>query len=213
MPRYILGFLATTFFIIVAWHWSPLQKIDSEQLMRWSEPLAKHPAVPLIIIASYVAAAFILFPRPILTLASVGIFGPWPTAVYGMAGLLLAAAMAFWFGATYGAPRFQGWNRPGFDAIASKVRRGGIFSVVVIRTMPVAPFTVVNIFVGTLGIRFSNFIIGTVIGLMPGTLTTIVVGDRILAALQHTRWTDVGIAVGVSAAAIVMSILLRRAIR
>ncbi len=49
--------------------------------------------------------------------------------------------------------------------------------------LPVAPFTVVNIFVGALGIRYSSFIIGTFIGLLPGTLTTVVVGDRIWAAL------------------------------
>lgn len=178
-----------------------------------TEPLARHPAAPLIIVASYVAASLILFPRPVLTLAFVGIFGPWRTAVYGMTGLLIAAAMAFWFGATYGAPRSQGSQRQSFDAIAAKLKRGGIFAVVAIRMLPVAPFTVVNMFVGTLGIRVSSFIIGSFIGLMPGTLTTVVVGDRILAAVQHTRWTDVGLVVGLSAAGIITSVLLRRAIR
>jgi uncharacterized membrane protein YdjX (TVP38/TMEM64 family) len=167
----------------------------------------------LIIVATYVAASLILFPRPVLTLAFVGIFGPWRTAVYGLTGLLIAAGMAFWFGATYGPPRSQGSQRHGFHAIAAKLKRGGVLSVVAIRMLPVAPFTVVNIFVGALGIRFSDFIIGTFIGLLPGTLTTVVVGDRIWAALQHTRWIDVGLAVGLSAAGIIASIILRRAIR
>jgi len=213
MSRFILACLATALFIAGAWQWSPLQKIDLDQLTRWSEPLANHPAVPLIIIASYVAASFIFFPRPMLTLAFVGIFGPWRTGLYGMAGLLLAAAVAFWFGSTYGATRSQTSHRRGLDVIASKLQRGGIFAVVVIRMLPVAPFTVVNTFVGTLRIRFRNFIIGTAIGLMPGTLTTIVVGDRILAALRHTRWSDVGLVVGLSTAGIITSMLLRRGIR
>ncbi len=213
MSRYILGCLATAFFLVVIWHWSPLQSIDSDQLRLWSEPLEKHPAAPLIIIASYVAASFILFPRPLLTLAFVGIFGPWRTAVYGMAGLLLAAALAFWFGATYGPPRSQESQRQRFAVITDKLRRGGILAVIALRMMPVAPFTVVNIFVGALGIRFSSFIIGSFIGLMPGTLTTVVVGDHLLAALQHTRWTDVGLIVGLGAAGIITILILRRAIR
>ena len=85
--------------------------------------------------------------------------------------------------------------------------------MVAIRMLPVAPFTVVNIFVGALGVRFIDFIIGTFVGLLPGTLTTVMVGDRIWAALQHTRWTDVALAVGLSAAGIIASIILRRAIR
>ncbi len=95
MSRYILGCLTTALFLVAIWHWSPLQKIDVDQLQRWTEPVAKHPAAPLIIVASYVAASLVLFPRPMLTLAFVGIFGPWRTAVYGMTGLLLAAASGF----------------------------------------------------------------------------------------------------------------------
>ena len=213
MSRYTFGCLTTAVFLVALWHWSPLQRIDADQLQRWTEPLAKHPAAPLIIVASYIAASLILFPRPMLTLAFVGIFGPWRTAVYGMTGLLIAAAVAFWFGATHGPPPSQGSQRRGFQAIAARLRRGGILSVVAVRMLPVAPFTVVNIFVGALGIRYSSFIIGTFIGLLPGTLTTVVVGDRIWAALQHTRWTDVALAVGLSAVGIIVTIILRRAIR
>ena len=213
MSRYTFVCLTTAVFLVALWHWSPLQRIDADQLQRWTQPLAKHPAAPLIIVASYIAASLILFPRPMLTLAFVGIFGPWRTAVYGMTGLLIAAALAFWFGATHGPPPSQGSQRRGFQAIAARLRRGGILSVVAVRMLPVAPFTVVNIFVGALGIRYSSFIIGTFIGLLPGTLTTVVVGDRIWAALQHTRWTDVALAVGLSAVGIIVTIILRRAIR
>ena len=213
MSRYILGCLATALFLVAIWHWSPLQSLDAEQLQRWTEPLAKHPAAPLIIVAGYIAASLILFPRPVLTLAFVGIFGPWRTTIYGMTGLLIAAATAFWFGATYGPLRSQESQRYGFHAIAAQLKRGGVLSVVAIRMLPVAPFTVVNIFVGALGVRFIDFIIGTFVGLLPGTLTTVMVGDRIWAALQHTRWTDVALAVGLSAAGIIASIILRRAIR
>jgi uncharacterized membrane protein YdjX (TVP38/TMEM64 family) len=203
--------LVAALLIFIAWQWSPLRTIDADQLMSWSEPFAYHRAAPLMIVAAYVAASFILFPRPILTLAFVVIFGPWRTAIFGMAGLLLAAAAAFWFGATHGAPQAQKFA--GLKVIAAKLQGGGIVSVIVMRMLPVAPFTVVNMFAGALRIRFSNFMIGSFFGLLPGTLTTIVVGDRLLVALQNANWINIALVALLSAAGVITLVLLRRATR
>jgi uncharacterized membrane protein YdjX (TVP38/TMEM64 family) len=181
--------------------------------MSWSEPFANHRAAPMVIVAAYAAASFVMFPRPILTLAFVVIFGPWRTAIFGLTGLLLAAAAAFWFGACHGAPSAQKFGRHGLAIISAKLQGGGVFSVIVMRMLPVAPFTVVNMFAGALRIRFSTFMIGTFFGLLPGTLTTIVVGDRLLVALKNAEWTNIGLVVGLSGAAVITFILLRRATR
>jgi uncharacterized membrane protein YdjX (TVP38/TMEM64 family) len=163
----------------------------------------------MLIAAAYVAASLVFFPRPLLTLAFVIIFGPWQTAVYGLAGLLVAAAAAFWFGARHGAPRLQTLANPGLKTIATKLQRGGIYSVVVMRMLPVAPYTIVNLFAGTMGIRFSDFFIGSFIGLLPGTLSTVVLGDRLLVALTHASWTNLLLVVGAGAVVALTFALLR----
>lgn len=181
--------------------------------MSWSEPFAQHSAAPLLIVAAYAAGAFILFPRPLLTLAFIVIFGPWRTALFGLTGLLLAGAAAFWFGATHGAPRTRALARHGLDALTTRLQRGGIYSVIVIRMLPIAPFTVVNLVAGALRIRFRDFMVGSFFGLLPGTLITIVVGDRLLAALRNAHWFDIALALALIAASAITFMLLRRSVR
>ena len=181
--------------------------------MRWSEPFAQHAAAPFVIICAYAAASFILFPRPLLTLAFIVIFGPWRTALYGITGLLLAGAAAFWFGAVHGAPPIRKLAQQGIDVLTARLRRGGIFSVIVIRMLPIAPYTVVNLLAGALKIRFSDFMIGSLFGILPGTLMTIAVGDRLLAALRQMDGANVVVALAVAAAAAITFCLLRRSVQ
>jgi len=207
---YVAGWLVVGSCLALAWHWTPLKGLDIEMLMRWGQPFSEHAAAPLVIVFAYAAASFVLFPRPLLTLAFIVIFGPWRTALYGISGLLLAAAAAFWFGATHGAGPAQRLAPEGLDVVTARLRRGGIFSVLVIRMLPIAPFTVVNLLAGALQIRFSDFIIGTFLGLLPGTLTTIVVGDRLIAAVRQTGWGNILIAIAITAAMAITFLLLRR---
>lgn len=199
--------------LALAWHWTPLRGINATQLMRWSEPFAQHPTAPAVIVVAYAASAFILFPRPLLTLVFIIVFGPWRTALFGIVGLLIAAACAFWFGARHGAPRTRVLAPHGLDALAARLRRGGIYSVIAIRMLPLAPFTVVNLIAGALRVRFRDFMIGSFFGLLPGTLITIVVGDRLLAALRHANWINIAIVGALIAAAALTFFLLRRSIR
>ena len=199
--------------LALAWRWTPLNRLDTETLIRWSEPFAQHAAAPFVIICAYAAASFILFPRPLLTLAFIVIFGPWRTALYGITGLLVAAAVAFWFGAVHGAPPVRKLAHQGLDLLTARLRSGGIFSVIVIRMLPIAPYTVVNLLAGALKIRFSDFMIGSFFGLLPGTLTTITIGDRLIAALHQADGISLVIALAVAAAAATTFCLLRRSVQ
>lgn len=209
--RFTVGLSALAVFLL-ALRWISADRINTEALIRWGTPLADHPAAPLFIAIAYVAASFILLPRPILTLASILIFGPWQTAVFGLTGLLVAAAAAFWLGRIHGLNRLWTRAHPALNTIATKLQGGGIYSVVVIRMLPIAPYTIVNIFAGTLGIRFTDFFIGSFIGLLPGMLSTVVLGDRLLVALQHFDWTNLWVATGLAAACAITSLILRRSV-
>lgn len=208
----VVGGLSALCVFFFALRWFSADSINSDTLVRLGTPLADHPGAPIVIALAYIAASFILLPRPILTLASILIFGPWQTAVFGLAGLLLAAAAAFWLGRMDRLNRLWAATDPALDTIATKLQGGGIYSVVVMRMLPIAPYTIVNLFAGSLGIRFSDFIMGSFIGLLPGMLTTVVLGDRLLVALRHFNWTNLGIVIALAAACIITALLLRRSV-
>jgi phospholipase D1/2 len=54
-----------------------------------------------------------------------------------------------------------------------------------VRLLPVAPFAVVNMVAGASHIRLRDLMLGTLIGISPGTLAMTLFVDQITAALQH----------------------------
>jgi uncharacterized membrane protein YdjX (TVP38/TMEM64 family) len=51
--------------------------------------------------------------------------------------------------------------------------------------LPIAPFTIINLIAGASHISFRDFVLGTIIGMAPGTLILVVFVDRIAAAVRH----------------------------
>jgi uncharacterized membrane protein YdjX (TVP38/TMEM64 family) len=56
--------------------------------------------------------------------------------------------------------------------------------------VPLAPFAVVNMTAGAIRIRPLHFVVGTAVGILPGTLTATVFGDQLFAALRDPRLVD-----------------------
>jgi phospholipase D1/2 len=54
-----------------------------------------------------------------------------------------------------------------------------------VRLVPIAPFMVVNVVMGATRIRLHHFIIGTILGMLPGLLATTVLGDQLTAAISE----------------------------
>jgi uncharacterized membrane protein YdjX (TVP38/TMEM64 family) len=51
--------------------------------------------------------------------------------------------------------------------------------------LPIAPFSIVNVVAGASHIRWSDFLLGTVIGLLPGVLAMTFFVDRALAVIRE----------------------------
>ena len=66
---------------------------------------------------------------------------------------------------------------------------GGVLAVVVLRLVPVAPFTLVNLVAGATHLRARDFLLGTALGMTPGILAVTVFSDRLAVALWHPSGT------------------------
>jgi phospholipase D1/2 len=86
------------------------------------------------------------------------------------------------------------------------VRKRGLLAVVTFRLLPIAPFTVVNLAAGASGIRFVDFLVGTLIGMLPGLVLLSVMGDRIIRILAEPSVGDILILVLCVAALIGLAI-------
>jgi len=101
-PRFASGPLIIGFAILaalalaLAWRYTPLGEIVTpKSTIAFAESLADYWWAPLALILSYTPATLLMFPRWLITIAAVAIFGTWPAFVYAELGVLLAALCGY----------------------------------------------------------------------------------------------------------------------
>jgi phospholipase D1/2 len=178
-----LGLVFFAFFL--SWRYTPLaDAITPEHVMEWARRFRRNDWAPLAIIAFYTPAAFVLFPRPLITLFAVLAFGPWRGGVIALTGIIGSALATYFVGRALPDRTLQRIAGRNLDRTTSAVRRRGLASVFAVSVAPVAPFPVVGMVAGAAGIKLWHYIVGTTLGMTPGTLATTVFANEIEAALE-----------------------------
>lgn len=171
-----------------AWRYSPLADyLTAHRIAGWARAARQTTWAPLVIVAAYTPAAFILFPRPLLTLASVIAFGAWLGFAYAVAGILIAAL------ATYAIGRFVDYTtlkRIAGDALdnAREIFRGhAVAGVFAANMIPVPPFGVQGVIAGSMRLNVWQYALGTLLSLFPGALMLALFGHQLSAALEDPK--------------------------
>lgn len=181
--------------LFAAWRWTPLSEYLTPQVVAtWATMLGSEPAGPLIVIAAYTMATFTMFPRPLITLAAVVAFGPLAGFVYAMAGILGAALLTYSVGRFLSRDAVRRLAGVRLNRLSRELRRRGLLSVIAVRLVPVAPFIVVNMVAGAFHIRVSQYVLGTAIGVLPGTLAATLFGGQLHSILRDPGNINYGLA-------------------
>jgi phospholipase D1/2 len=138
----------------------------------------------LLIVAVYTPACFLMFPRPLITLFAVVAFGTRLGVVYAVGGIMLAAEVTYLAGCMFDRGTVRRVAGAKLNRVSEILRRRGLLAVTALRLVPLAPFAVEGLVAGAIRIKFWHFTLGTALGILPGTLTTILVGDQIETALR-----------------------------
>ncbi|MFP4347354.1 MAG: TVP38/TMEM64 family protein [Thermodesulfobacteriota bacterium] len=167
------------------WRFTPLQQYtDPETLKSLISMVRAQWWTPLAVIPAYLAANSLMFPNMVLNGAVIltlgGLLG-WACAV---GGSLTAASVFFFLGYRFGTGKLDFIRGERFEKVRQFLRKGGIGAVVAVRMLPMAPYAVVNTAAGTIDLRFRDFIIGTFIAHLPGTLTLAVFGEQLETAIM-----------------------------
>ncbi len=149
------------------------------------ESLAGSPwRVPLVLVI-FVAASVVAVPILALIGATVVTLGPVLGFVTSAIGTLLAASATFGVGRLIGRKPLKRWLGTKLDALERRVSTRGVIAIALIRKVPIAPFTFVNMLIGALGIRYRDFILGTALGMLPGIAAFAFVSDRAVDAWRE----------------------------
>lgn len=207
----IAGIVALIAALTAAWRFTPLADwIAAERIAGWARAFADEPWAPFAVIAAFVPAAVIMFPRPLITLFAVVAFGPWLGFSYSMVGILLSALLTYVAGMRFDRSTVRRLSGPKLDRIIHVLRERGIVAMTALRLVPLAPFAIEGVIAGAIRIKIVDFLLGTAFGMLPGVLAATVFGDQLEAALRDPSEVNVWLIVAVVVALIVASLGVRR---
>jgi phospholipase D1/2 len=182
----ILAVLATVLGLAAAWRWTPLgDLLNATALGEIVMGLGGHAGAPFLMMVVYLIGGFIAVPVTLLIVVTVLVFGPWLGFGIALAGAELSALATFGIGHWLGRAWVRRFAGQYVNRLSRRLADRGILAMTTLRLVPVAPFTVVNLVAGASRIRFRDFAIGSLLGLIPGTLMIALFTDRVAATLHQ----------------------------
>jgi phospholipase D1/2 len=181
VAMFVLGIVA----LMTLWKFTPLSALlEPRRITAFAREIGDRWWSPLIVLAAYTPAAFTMFPRPLITLFAVVAFGPWLGFVYALLGIELSAWMTFFVGTRLDRGTVRRVAGRKLNRMIEVLRQRGLLAITALRLVPLAPFAVEGIVAGAVRIKLWHFMLGTAIGILPGTLAATIFGNQLEAAME-----------------------------
>ncbi|MDR5825320.1 VTT domain-containing protein [Caballeronia sp. LZ043] len=208
----LLGVLALMVVVVAGLlHWTSLgDYVNLRSLTNATRRIDALPLAPLWIVLAYVVAAVISVPITLLIAATGLVFGAAWGGLYAFLGTMAAAAVSYSLGNWLGRDVVRRVAGARVNRLSERVAKRGIVAVVVLRLLPVAPFSIVNLVAGASHIRMRDFMIGTMLGMGPGIFLTVAFAHQLVASLHRPTIGSFAVLIGIGAALIGVSLLLQR---
>lgn len=134
-----------------------------------------------IFVLAYIAAAVLFLPGSILTLGAGFAYGLGLGSVAVVVAANLGGLLAFFLGRTVA----RGWvaakvqSNPRFAVIDEAVGHEGFKIVLLTRLSPIFPFNLLNYAFGVTRVSARDYLLGSLLGMLPGTLMYVYLGSLI----------------------------------
>ena len=196
-----LAIAAMALALTLAWRYTDLSEVVTvEAVLEWIEAFSGKSWAPFALVLAFTPASVVMFPRPLLTLAAVVVFGPWKGFAIAMSGILLSALVGHSLGRVLDEKRVRHWGGKRFSRVAKTLRNDSFLAVTLVGLLPVAPFFAEMLAFGALRLKLRHVLPGVFLANLPGTLATTVLADQVAAVLSHERTLEPWIVVAVVAA-------------
>ena len=184
-----LSVLGGLLVLAALWRFTPMGDwLTRERLISLGAVLEGTLGMPLGVLAAYVGGGLIVLPVTLLHVVTGVVFSfPWGF-LYALSGSLLSAAATYWIGRLLGKDAVRRLGGKRLNRISRRLARQGWLTVVVVRNLPVAPFSVVNMIVGASRIGFKDYLVGTALGMAPSILAITIFADRLFRLIEEPSW-------------------------
>ncbi len=136
-------------------------------------------------------------PRTVFTVAAGVLFGSLAGLLLTITATALAALAAYWLVRFVGGGFVERHaHRPSVTWVRARLDRSGFLAMISLRLIPMMPFAVLNYAAGLSGVRLLPFLVGTVVGVLPGTVAIVVLGDAAIGGRPHPALIAISVAGG-----------------
>ncbi|HEX7043765.1 MAG TPA: VTT domain-containing protein, partial [Burkholderiales bacterium] len=132
-----------------------------------------------------VLGGLLVMPVTLLVAATALAFGPVFGLVYSVLGAMASAAVVYGLGRWLGRDVVRRFAGARLNAVSRRLAQRGILTIMFVRVVPVAPFSVVNLVAGASHIGFRDFLLGTLFGMTPGIALIALFVDQVGQTLRQ----------------------------
>ena len=136
------------------------------------------------IIGIYTVAGFVSFPIAVLMPVTGMLFGPFPGIWYSILGLLANASALYLAGCCMERVSSRLLAGEKTAALITRLSKRSLLTIITLRLLPVAPFSVVNVAAGAIKIPFSVYVFGTLIGILPAAVVMTSAGSGLTGIVR-----------------------------
>ena len=181
-------------FVLVSWYAATV--VTPEQLQRALEGLGPLAAVGYIGVFAILPAFF--FPVAVLALAGGLLFGLLWGSIYTFIGAILNCALMFLLSRYIGREKIRCLVQRKLPAQWQKRLEGlggkdGALLLVILRLIPAVPYNLINYAFGLTDMKLSTYLLFSAVGIIPGTLAFINIGDKALSPGSPDFWIALGL--------------------
>ena len=138
------------------------------------------------------------FPVAVLALAGGLLFGLVWGSIYTFLGAILNCTLMFLLARYVGREEvehlIQSKLSPVWQQRLSGLNSGrGFLLLIVLRLIPAVPYNLINYAFGLTAMSYRTYILGSAIGIIPGTLAFINIGDKALDVTSPDFWIAIGL--------------------
>ena len=197
--------------LALVWWLTPLREwINIHRAVAAMNALGDSPTAPLVMLAAFLIGGLLMIPVNVLIAITVLVFGPLPGALYALLGVELSGALVYEIGRHFPAGELRARLERNTQRLRARLDKHGLLAVALVRIVPVAPYTVVNLAGGAMRVPRVQYLVGTALGMLPGIVFNALFIDRVVEAIERPNPWSYALLIGAAALIVAAIVLIRR---
>ncbi len=207
----VLSIMAVVLGLAAAWRWTPLGGLlEVDTLVAVAGSAGESLGGTMLLLGAFVVGGIVAVPVTLMIIVTVLVAGPWLGLGLALTGSLISAVASYWIGSASGRKLLRRLSGGRINRLSRRLAQRGIITIITLRIVPVAPFTVINMVAGASHISFRDFVLGTLLGMGPGITAIALFTDRVAATIREPELPEFAVLAAVTGGIVALAWTARK---